>query len=369
MEDLALMESRHPKMTWTGRKVLITGHTGFIGGWLAHTLIYLGAKVYGYSDRVPTSPSLFETTGLATVLNDCRGDISELDVLSSCIANAEPDIVIHLAAQPLVGLASRDPVTTFQSNLLGTVVLLEAMRRTTGIKTALVMTTDKVYQNREWIWSYRENDPLGGHEPYGVSKAMAEMAINMFRDMYGHEAKGNDRRPRLVAIRAGNVIGGGDWSEDRLVPDAIRAWSTGQPLRIRSPAATRPWQHVMEVVNALVKIAEHTWVGKTDLKFAYNVGPDDAASVSVSEVAQLLAQRWGTGAEINIGDAKPARPESQRLAVDATLLRTDLGWKPRLSLPEAIRWTVDWYKSFLSTPHAARTTTQQQISEFFDGRT
>lgn len=367
MEDLELMTPEPRKDFWRGRRVLVTGHTGFIGGWLARTLVAWGARVSGYANAVPTTPSFFETAGLSAHLNDYRGDIADRAALSGVVEREEPEIVFHLAAQPLVRRAHREPLETYRTNVLGTIAVLDALRLAPIARAAVLMTTDKVYRNREWAWPYREDDVLGGHEPYGVSKAMAELAIAQYRETYSAFAEGGS--VRLVSVRAGNVIGGGDWSEDRLVPDAVRAWQTGRSLEIRSPGATRPWQHVMDVVGALTLLAERALdPGRPQVRAAYNVGPDSEAVVPVARLCELLSKEWGTGADIRMDPACAEARESQFLAVDSTLMRADLGWRPRLSLTAAVRLTVAWYKAHLDRADRAADETERQIAEHFHER-
>ncbi len=368
VEGLELMGGRDRGAFWAGRKVLITGHTGFIGGWLAHALAALGAKVTGYSDAVPTDPSLFERSKLGELINDQRGDIADVATLTRVVEATKPEIVFHLAAQPLVRRAFRQPFETYRANVMGTVALLEALRSVASAKTAVMMTTDKVYYNKEWIWPYRETDQLGGHEPYGLSKAMAEMVIAQYAEGYfANEPAAGKVATRLISVRAGNVIGGGDWSEDRLVPDAMRAWDQGQELKIRSPKSTRPWQHVLEVADALMLLAERAGTDAKSMKPNYNIGPDPGSELPVGQICELLSAAWGKGAVVKIEVPQWQAPESQALAVDSTLFRTNIGWKPALALPDGIRWTVEWYKNVMANPSRARTVTHDQIQRYFDG--
>jgi CDP-glucose 4,6-dehydratase len=360
------MAGRQRKAFWAGKRVLVTGHTGFIGGWLAHALVSLGAKVSGYADAVPTTPSLFEATGLSSLVSDNRGDIANAPELASAVRREQPEIVFHLAAQPLVRRAFKQPFETYQANLMGTLAMLESLRQVPGISAAVFMTTDKVYLNKEWAWPYRETDELGGHEPYGLSKAMAEMAIAQYRETYFSKSA-DGVAPKILSVRAGNVFGGGDWSEDRLVPDAVRAWDAGQPLVIRSPKSTRPWQHVLEVADGLLMLAERAASPAAKaMRDAYNIGPDAAAVVPVGQLVQMLAEKWGKGADVRIEPPAWQAPESQLLAVDSTLLRADFGWQPQISLPDGLGWTIEWYRSVLGDPASARAITLKQISELID---
>lgn len=367
MEGLELSPKRQRTAFWTSKRVLVTGHTGFIGGWLAHVLVHLGAKVSGYSDAVPTTPSLFEATGLAHRVSDHRGDIADASALAKVFIEDRPEIVFHLAAQPLVRRAFKDPFETYRANLMGTLAVLECLRTAPGASAAVFMTTDKVYLNKEWAWPYRETDTLGGHEPYGLSKAMAEMVLAQYRESYFQNA-GGPEACKLVSVRAGNVFGGGDWSQDRLVPDAVRAWAAGEPLVIRSPSSTRPWQHVLEVADALLMIAERAAAGPgAPLRDAYNIGPDMSAVVPVGELIEKLAQSWGDGASMRVEAPAWQAPESQLLAVDSTLLRADFGWQPQISLSQGLGLTVDWYRAAVHDPANAERITAKHIAGFFDG--
>jgi len=370
MEGLELMAERPRQAFWSGKRVLITGHTGFIGGWLSHALTSLGAKVSGYADEVPTTPSLFEATGLADLVTDHRGDIADASRVAEVFGRDQPEIVFHLAAQPLVRRAFRKPVETYQANLMGTLAVLEGVRHAKSVAAAVFMTTDKVYLNKEWIWPYRETDELGGHEPYGLSKAMAEMAIAQYRKTYFGGQGDAGGTARIVSVRAGNVFGGGDWSEDRLVPDAVRAWGSGQPLVIRSPQSTRPWQHVLEVADGLLMLAERaaSASGATGapLQDAYNIGPDAAAVVPVGDLVQRMSEKWGAGADVRIETPQWQAPESKLLAVDSALLRQDFGWQPKFSLDKGLDMTIAWYRSVLRDPSSSRLITQKQIAGLFD---
>lgn len=369
MEGVELMREGACQSDWAGRRVLVTGHTGFIGGWLSHMLLARGARVSGFSNGVPTTPSLFEATGLAARVADHRGDIADLAALCGVLAREEPEVVFHLAAQPLVRRAFAEPLETYRANAMGTLTLLEALRRVPSAAAAVLMTTDKVYRNFEWIWPYRESDTLGGHEPYGLSKAMAELAIAQYRQTYFSASRSGDRPPtRLVAIRAGNVIGGGDWSEDRLVPDAMRAWSRGETLAIRSPNSTRPWQHVLDVADALMVIADRAFAGGSPLAEAYNVGPDPESVVPVGRLVERFAAHWGNGALVKIELPEWTAPESRLLALDSTLFRRDFAWQPRWPIEDSIGRTVAWYKAGSEGPAAATRETERQIREHLDAR-
>ncbi|MEQ8370391.1 MAG: CDP-glucose 4,6-dehydratase [Alphaproteobacteria bacterium] len=345
---------------WRGRRVFMTGHTGFIGGWLALALWTRGAHVVGYALPPMTRPSLFEAIGLRDLVETEFADVRDAAALRRSLEECSPSVVFHLAAQPLVREAHSHPLTTFQTNVMGTANLLDAVRSVRDVQAAVVMTTDKVYANHEWAWPYREADALGGHEPYGASKAAAEMAVAAWNGAYF--ANGG---PAVVTVRAGNVIGGGDWSSDRVVPDAIRAFAAGEPLILRNPEAVRPWQHVMEPVGGLIRLAEHLVRHGATAAPAYNFGPPSDAVVAVRDLADHLAAAWGGNARwAHQPSGHPAR-ESNLLALDSSLARTDLGWRPAWSLATTINKTAEWYRQH-EAGAAMRTMTLQQMETYED---
>ncbi|MGE0743953.1 MAG: CDP-glucose 4,6-dehydratase [Rhodospirillales bacterium] len=328
---------------WVGRRVFVTGHTGFMGGWMCLWLMRLGAQVSGYALPPPTRPSLFEATGLAARLHSTFGDVGDLDRLSAAMAAAEPEVVFHLAAQPLVRHAHAEPIETFRTNVMGTVNLLQAMRAAPSLRACVVVTTDKVYDNREWDWGYRENDRLGGHEPYGASKACAEIAVDAYRDAYFRDAPVG-----IATVRAGNIVGGGDWAADRLIPDAVRAFADGSVLGLRHPEAVRPWQHVLEPVAGMLALAERlagepaAWAG------GWNFGPADSDARPVAEVADALVRWWGDGAAWRHTGPERAAPAEQRfLSLSSAKAALRLGWRPRWGFERTIENTVAWYRAHL----------------------
>jgi len=322
---------------WAGKRVLVTGHTGFKGGWLAVWLERMGAKVVGIALPPATTPSLAGLVGIDRIIDGRIADIRDADGLVRHVRSASPDIVLHLAAQALVRTSYSEPLLTFGTNVQGTANLLEAVRLTDTVRVVVAITTDKVYRNIEQFYPYRETDPLGGHDPYSASKAAAEIVIASYRDAY-LASKG----VAVASARAGNVIGGGDWSADRLIPDAVRAWSTGEPLSIRRPQGFRPWQHVLEPLAGYLALAERLWADP-GLAGAYNFGPPTVEAASVRDVVLLARQVYGSG-EIVWGDGEEGPHEAGWLALETAKALQVLGVRPRWSLQTAIQRTMDWYR-------------------------
>lgn len=331
---------------WRGKRVFITGHTGFKGGWLSLWLLKMGATLTGYALPPKTRPSLFDLARIGDQMNSRFGDVTNLDCLTRTLQEAKPDIVFHLAAQPLVRESYRQPVETFATNVMGTAHVLEASRSVASIRVMQVITTDKVYENRDWQWPYRENDSLGGHDPYSASKAACEILISSFRKSFFAAAGVS-----LASTRAGNVIGGGDWAEDRLLPDCIRAFSGGAPVILRNPSAVRPWQHVLEPLAGYLRLAQAQWTeAQSDLPAstwryaqAFNFGPDSDGEATAGTVAREAAAKWGKGARV-IEKSDPASPhEAAMLTLDSSLAKRMLGWRTCWTAVEAIHQSVGWY--------------------------
>lgn len=323
---------------WKGRRVLLTGHTGFKGSWLALWLHRLGAKVTGVSLPPATRPNLYSLAQIESTCDSRFCDIRHAEMLSDCVLAASPEVVFHLAAQPLVRASYREPVNTFATNVMGTAHLLEALRSVDGLRVAVMVTTDKVYRNNEWPWPYREDDGLGGHDPYSASKAASEIVIASYRDAFLSE-----RGVAIASARAGNVIGGGDWSGDRLIPDAVRAWQSKSTLEIRRPQAIRPWQHVLEPLHGYLTLAESLW-SRPALAGAYNFGPETGSAATVHEVVEIARRVYGSG-EVLYGDGSEGPHEAGWLALEIAKSRIALGVKPRWSLEESILRTMNWYRA------------------------
>jgi CDP-glucose 4,6-dehydratase len=338
---------------WKGRRVLLTGHTGFKGGWLALWLHEMGATVFGYSLAAATRPSLFEVARVAGAVQHAIGDIRDLEALQRAVRKAQPEVVLHLAAQSLVRQSYAEPVETYATNVLGTVHLLEAVRREPSAKAVVVVTSDKCYENRERAEGYRESEPMGGRDPYSSSKGCAELVAAAYRASF-LQASG----VAVASARAGNVIGGGDWSADRLLADAYRAAAARQPVRIRNPKAVRPWQHVLEPLAGYLLLAERLFTEGSRFAEAWNFGPADADARPVAEVMDKVVRLWGEGLRWEPDTA--AHPhEAQLLRLDSAKARGTLGWRPRLPLDEALAWTVDWYKAQLRGDDMRRATLGQ----------
>jgi CDP-glucose 4,6-dehydratase len=347
---LASRVSPDPRF-WLGRRVFLTGHTGFKGAWLALWLRRLGAQVKGFSLAPDVRPCLSELTAIDTLIEAEQGDIRNAAVLVDSMRSFVPDIVLHLAAQSLVKRSYREPTLTFETNVMGTVNLLEAVRGTPSVRSVVIVTTDKCYENREWVWPYRENDPLGGSDPYSSSKACAEIAVAAWRRSY-FQASAN-QLAAVASARAGNVIGGGDWAEDRLIPDCVRALSAGEPIMIRNPASTRPWQHVLEPLCGYLLLAERLFQQNSDVAEAWNFGPPMRDVEPVHRIADQVTALWGDGAAWHTVENSGPH-EAGLLAVDAAKAQTRLGWEPRLSLTDALTWTIGWYKAHRAGEDAVR---------------
>jgi CDP-glucose 4,6-dehydratase len=340
---------------WRGRSVLVTGHTGFKGSWLSLWLQQLDAKVHGYALAPPTSPSLFQVADISNGMTHTEGDIRDLQQLSAVMAVARPEIVFHLAAQSLVRKSYRDPLDTMSSNVMGTANLLEAIRGTPSVKVVVVVTSDKCYDNRERMQPYLEDEALGGKDPYSASKACAEIVTAAWRDSFL-----SDAGVSVATVRAGNVIGGGDWADDRLLPDAFRAWQNGKPLTVRNPNAVRPWQHVLEPLAGYLMLAENLYRGEA--VGAWNFGPTEGGMYPVGTLLDRMAQAWGEGANWQADSGRHPH-EAGLLCLDSGKARTELGWQPKYDLDQALRYTIDWHRSWMSGDDM-RAVTMRQITQY-----
>ena len=342
---------------YKGRRVLVTGHTGFKGSWLSAILLMAGVEVTGYSLEPPTEPSLFELAGMKGRMNSVVGDVRDLPHLLQVFEEVQPEIVFHLAAQPIVRESYRDPVGTYETNVMGTVNILEAVRRTESVRSFLNVTTDKVYENREWAWGYREIDPLDGYDPYSNSKSCSELVTHSYKKSFFM-----DGRCRVSTARAGNVIGGGDFAADRIIPDCIRAAEKKDPIIVRNPFSTRPYQHVLEPLSAYLLIAERQY-GEPEKEGYYNVGPEDKDCVTTGELADIFCAAWGEGMHwINKSDGGPH--EANFLKLDCSKIRAELGWRPVWGVREAVGKTVEFAKA-LRAGRDAFEVMREQIDEYF----
>jgi len=348
---------------YQNKKVLITGHTGFKGSWLALLLHQLGADVYGYALDPPTTPSLFIEAGIEQLMTSFIGDIRDYDHLRKVIQQVHPEVVIHMAAQPLVRESYKNPIETYSTNVMGTVNLFEAIRQTTGIKAVVNVTTDKCYENREWHWGYRENEPMGGYDPYSNSKGCSELVTASFRNSFFNPKDYDKHGVALASARAGNVIGGGDWAEDRLIPDFLRAITKGEQLLIRSPYAIRPWQYVLEPLNGYLTLAAKLLEEGPHFAGAWNFGPDDNDAQNVEWITKKICDMWGDGASYQL-DTHPQPHEAHYLKLDCSKAKAELNWHPKWNIQTALQSIVNWNKARLNGQDV-RETCIAQINQFF----
>jgi CDP-glucose 4,6-dehydratase len=326
---------------WRGKKVFLTGHTGFKGAWMSLVLHHLGAEIHGYALAPDDERDLFLTARLEQDVRHTVGDVRDFSALRSAVAKARPDVVVHMAAQALVRLSYAEPVQTYATNVMGTVHLLEAARQAPSVRAIVVVTSDKCYENVGWVWGYRETDRLGGYDPYSNSKGCCELVTAAYRNSF-FSAQGC---ARVASARAGNVIGGGDWARDRLVPDAMRAFTAGEALRIRNPHSVRPWQHVLDPVLGYLLLAERLITQAVPLDEAWNFGPSSASEVPVGTIVNGLVRRWGEGARWE-KDCSEQPHEAAYLKLDCSKAQAGLGWRALLDLDKTLQLTVDWYRAF-----------------------
>lgn len=352
---------------WKDKCVFVTGHTGFKGSWLSLWLHLLGAKVTGYSLEPPTKPSLYELCEVGKLVTDIRGDIRSAEALKHHLAQAAPDIVFHMAAQPLVRESYLNPAETYEVNVLGTVNVLEAIRIAVQsgvpVRAFVNVTTDKCYENKEWVWSYRENDRLGGYDPYSNSKACSELVTASYRSSFFSADDYERHGVGIATARAGNVIGGGDWAPDRLIPDCIRSLAQGIPVAIRYPKAVRPWQHVLEPLGGYLLLAQKLAEHGPHYASGWNFGPDDEDAKSVEWIVRKLCGIWGNGASYVLeGGGHPH--EANMLKLDCSKAKAELNWRPRWRIGEALERIVDWTRAYIDNPARAREACFRQIEEY-----
>lgn len=342
---------------YKGRTVLVTGHTGFKGSWLCRILVNAGAKVIGYSLKAPTTPSLFELSGIESSIQSVIGDIRDFKHLSETFKEYKPEIVFHLAAQPIVRDSYKDPVYTYETNVMGTVNICECVRNNPCVKSFLNVTTDKVYENKEWEWGYRENEPLDGYDPYSNSKSCSELVTHSYKNSFFR-----DMDVAVSTARAGNVIGGGDFANDRIIPDCIRAMEKQEPIIVRNPHSTRPYQHVLEPLNMYLQIAQKQYEDRS-FEGYYNVGPDDCDCVTTGHLVDLFCKKWGEGATwINKFVGGPH--EANFLKLDCSKVKKVFGWHPRWHIDEAVEKTIEWSKVYFAHGDIPGCM-DRQINEFF----
>jgi len=344
---------------WQGRRVFLTGHTGFKGSWLSLWLQHLGADLTGFALAPPTTPSLFEHALVSDRMSSIEGDIRDLKIFKAALIKAKPEIVIHMAAQPLVRESYQYPTETFATNVMGTVHLFEAVRAVPSVRAVVNITTDKCYENKEWIWGYRENEAMGGYDPYSASKACAELVSSAYRTSF-FQSEGH--KVAMATARAGNVIGGGDWAKDRLMTDLIAAFISGKPLLIRNPNAIRPWQHVLEPLRGYLMLAEKLFTDGSEYAEAWNFGPNDEDAKPVSWLTERLTQFWGDNAQWQMQPGDHPH-EANYLKLDISKAKTKLGWSPSMDLERALWLTAKWAQQ-IATGADARAITLQQIQTY-----
>lgn len=347
---------------WKNKKVFITGHTGFKGSWLSLWLHALEAKVSGYALDPSTNPSLYDLGGVKDILTSVIGDIRDLDLLKKAMKECDPDIVIHMAAQPLVRDSYKEPVETYATNVMGTVNLFEAVRGCRNVRAVLNVTTDKCYENKEWEWGYRENEPLGGYDPYSNSKACSELVTSSYRDSFFNSDNYENHGVGVASARAGNVIGGGDWAKDRLIPDCVKSLLTGEEIVIRNPHAIRPWQHVLEPLSGYLLLMQRLFENGPEFSEAWNFGPDDRDAKPVAWIVKEICSKWGNDSLYRID--KGAHPhEANYLKLDCSKAKHRLRWYPKWSIEQAIDKIIEWTMAY-NENHGVREITLKQIDEY-----
>lgn len=347
---------------WQGKRVFLTGHTGFKGGWLALWLEEMGATVRGYALPAPTQPSLFEVANVSLGLQSEEGDIRHFAQLRDAMADFKPEIVFHMAAQPLVRLSYDDPVETYSTNVMGTVYVLEAIKAVGGVKAVVNITSDKCYENREWVWGYREDEAMGGYDPYSNSKGCAELVASAYRNSFFNPKDYAQHGVALASVRAGNVIGGGDWAKDRLIPDILRSFQNGQPVIIRNPHSIRPWQHVLEPLSGYLLVAQQLYLNGCAYAEGWNFGPNDNDAQPVQFIVETMVQLWGDNASWQLDGANHPH-EAHYLKLDCSKAKMRMGWQPRWDLVTTLGRIVNWHKAWL-TGENMRARSLQEIRDY-----
>lgn len=349
---------------WHGKKVFVTGHTGFKGSWLCLWLEQMGAVVRGYSLPAPTEPSLFEVANVRQGLVSEEGDIRDFFHLREALADFKPEIVFHMAAQPLVRLSYDEPIETYSTNVMGTVYLLEAIKQVGGIKAVVNITSDKCYENREWVWGYREDEAMGGYDPYSNSKGCAELVASAYRNSFFNAAKYHEHGTALASVRAGNVIGGGDWAKDRLIPDILRSFENNQPVIIRNPHSIRPWQHVLEPLSGYLLVAQKLYTEGPVFAEGWNFGPNEMDATPVQAIVDTMVGLWGDEASWQL-DGQDHPHEAHYLKLDCSKAKMRMEWHPRWDLNTTLSRIVDWHKAWLSGEDM-RTYTLNEINDYMN---
>ncbi len=350
------------KRFWRKKKVLITGHTGFKGSWLSLWLQSAGAYVIGYALSPPTKPNLFEIANVAEGMLSFNGDVRDLNHLKNIILENKPEIIFHSAAQSIVRYGYENPIETYSTNVMGTVNVLEAVRHSKCVRVLVIVTTDKCYDNKEWFWGYRENEPMGGNDPYSSSKGCAEIITSAYRDSFFPKKDCEQHDLALASVRAGNVIGGGDWSEDRLIPDIMKAFIENRPAFIRNPNSIRPWQHVLEPLSGYLCLAENLWNNGPKFSSGWNFGPNDEDAKPVHWIVERLIDLWGEEACMELDKQKHPQ-EATYLKLDCSKAKSLLDWAPKLNLSEALEWVVRWYRNYQKNEDM-RYITEEEILRF-----
>lgn len=352
---------------WSGKKVFVTGHTGFKGSWMCLWLQSMGAIVKGYALEAPTTPSLYLAANVEKGMESHIANVCDYSALLGSIQAFQPEVIFHMAAQPLVRLSYDMPIETYQTNVMGTVHLLEACRQVSSVRSIVNITSDKCYENKEWSWGYRENEPMGGYDPYSNSKGCAELVASAFRQSYFNQRNYSQHGVGLASVRAGNVIGGGDWALDRLIPDIISAFQHGQAVEIRSPHALRPWQHVLEPISGYILLAEKLYSQGDVFSEGWNFGPQDQDAQPVQNIVEILANRWGNGAKWFLSEGEHPH-EAHYLKLDCSKAKARLNWQPVWDLEATLEKIVCWYKAW-SDGQDMRIYTLSEIEEYTNVRT